>query len=189
MIRALQATAIAVFVLLANASAASSQVGALLDWINKLSGPQFVGVGASFYTPVARQDDGEPYLFYRLDGMIHFSYDEAEEVEPDDASIQMFTLRNMLQFPVRYLPLDFGVGVALHRFSGTDFDAFWHVSYPIQAQVRAPLAPGVTLRFGSNVDVYPAFDGGDFLPLFVDVSRDRAEVAWGLLLGLDFDVF
>lgn len=186
MIRVLKASWITALFLLGSASAASAQeLGAILDWINKLSGPQFVGVGASFSTPLHGRENGDRPIRYRLDGILHFSYDEAEEVDPDDASIRMITLRNMVQFPVRYLPLDFAVGLSLHRFSGTDFDAFWHWSVPIQAQVRATLWPGATLRFGPSVDLFPAFDDEDFLPLVVDVDRDDGEPGLGLFVGVD----
>lgn len=173
--------------LLVGASAAPAQeLGAILEWINKLSGPPFGGVGASFSVPLPGHENRDPYLRYRLDGILHFSYDEADAVDPDDASIRMLTLRNTVAFPVRYLPLDFAVGVGLHRFSGSDFDAFWHWSVPVQAQLRAPLSSAATLRFGPSLNVFPAFDDDDFEPLTVDVSREGAEAVLGFFLGLDF---
>lgn len=190
MIRFLKSSWLAGLFLLVGASTTSAQdLGAILDWINKLSGPQFWGVGASLSTPLPGHEDRDPFFRYRLDGIWHMSYDEAEEVEPDDADIRMFTLRNTVQFPVRYLPLDFAVGLSLHRFSGPDFDAFWHYSVPVQAQLRVALSETAVLRFGPSLDVFPAFDDEDFLPVVVDVSRDDAEAVIGLFLGVDFSAF
>lgn len=188
--RVLKTAWMTVLLLLGGATAAPAQdIGAILDWINKLSGPEFWGVGASFSVPLPGAEGRDPYFRYRLDGILHFSYDEAEEVDPDDADIRMFTIRNTVEFPVRYLPLDFTAGVSLHRFSGSDFDAFWHWSVPIALQVRVPLSSRATLRFGPSLDIFPAFDDEDFLPLIVDVSRDDAEAVFGLFVGVDFSLF
>lgn len=190
MSRTLKTSWLAALMLLVGTSTASSQgIGVILEWINKLSGPPFWGVGASFSTPLPGHEDRDPYFQYRLDAILHYSFNEADEVDPDDAEIRMLTLRNTVQFPVRYLPLDFGVGVSLHRFSGSDFDAFWHWSVPIQAQFSYTLSPRATLRAGPTLDVFPAFDDEDFLPVIVNVSRDDAEAVFGFFVGADFSVF
>lgn len=171
---------------------AQEGIGAILDWINKLSGPRFVGAGATFYAPVYGEEqtdrayDGS--IRYRLSLAYHVSYDSDEAVDPDGSSIRMLTIRNSVEFPVRYLPVDFAVGLSLHRFSG-DADPFWHWSVPLRAQYRVRLSPTAHLRFGPTLDVFPGFDTDDFQPLTVDVSRDRAEAAFGFVVGVDFIVF
>ncbi|HZD05473.1 MAG TPA: hypothetical protein VE173_11155 [Longimicrobiales bacterium] len=171
---------------------AQEGIGAILDWINKLSGPRFGGVGATFYAPLYGEGGEErsydTSIRYRLSVAMHFSYDSDDAVDPDGASIRMLTIRNSVEFPVRHIPLDFAVGFSLHRFSG-DPDTFWHWSVPLRAQYRVRLSPTASLRFGPTVDVFPKFAADDFQPLTVDVSRDRTEAVFGFLVGVDFQVF
>lgn len=171
------------------ASAPAQDIGVILEWINKMSGPPFGGVGAAFTVPIAGREDPEPHFRYRAEAVFFFSYSEEGEVDPDDASIRLFTFRNTLVMPVRYIPLDVNVGVSLHRFSGSDFDSFWHWSIPIQAQLRIDKWDPVTVRLGPSVDVFHAFDQDDFLPLDVDVSRNDNEAVYGFLVGVDFPLF
>lgn len=170
---------------LARAEGLSAQdgggLGAILDWIHKLSGPRFVGAGLTgFYTV-----PGEAQVHLRLTGVYRTSISESGEVEPSDANITMITVQPTVEFPVQKIPLDFGVGVALHRFGG-DADGFWHYSIPILAQFRPRGGGRVIPRIGVAVHVFPKFDPADFAPLIVDVSRQDAEAVLQLFVGLDY---
>ena len=158
-------------------------IGPLLDWIHKLSGPQLWGGGLSVYTPVTPSKENS--VRFRISGIYRTSYDETEEIDPDDASVQMITLRPVFEIPLGSLPFDLGAGFALHRFQGDDFQSFWHWSVPLQAQFRTG---GLAhFRLGVSVDIYPRFDANDFAPLVVNVSTEKAEAVLGLFVGLDLD--
>ena len=139
------------------------------------------------YTPVMPSKENS--VRFRISAIYRTSYDEAEEIDPDDASIQMITLRPVFEIPLGSLPVDLGAGFAFHRFQGDDFQSFWHWSVPMQAQLRIPIGRVFRLRGGLSVDIYPRFDGSDFSPLIVNVSTEKAEAVLGAFLGFDLEVF
>ncbi len=178
----------AIFSFVTAQGAQAQGIGPLLDWISKLSGPQLWGGGLSVYTPVV-PSKGEEGVRFRISGVYRTSYDEAEEIDPDDASIQMITLRPEFEFPLPSIPVDLGAGFAFHRFQGDDFQSFWHWSVPFRAQLRVPIGRVFRFRAGLSLNIYPAFDAGDFAPLIVNVSTDKAEAVFGALLGFDLELF
>jgi hypothetical protein len=156
-------------------------LGAILDWLHKLSGPRFVGAGVTGFFTVSDATG----IRLRLDGVYRTSISEAGEVEPENANITMITVQPTVEFPIPNIPFDLGVGVGLHRFGG-DVDGFWHYSIPILAQFRPRGGGRVVPRIGVAVHVFPTFDATDFAPLIVDVSRENAEAVLQLFVGLDF---
>lgn len=170
---------------LSGAGRAAAQVeeeggwGAFLDWLHKLSGPRFVGVGLTAYYQVP----GETGIRLRLSGVYRTSVSESGEVTPDDANITMITVQPAVEFPVQKIPVDFGVGVALHRFAG-DADGFWHYSVPVYAQFRPRGDRRVTPVLGIGVHIFPEFDPADFAPLVVTVSRTDSEAVLQLFAGI-----
>ncbi|MDH3292458.1 MAG: hypothetical protein OEO20_15550 [Gemmatimonadota bacterium] len=165
------------------AAAQSAGAGGILDWIHKLSGPQFFGVGITAYGTL----QGESGIRARLSVVHRWSIDEEEEVIPPESNITMWTLQPTLEFPLKDVPLELVVGVAFHRFQ-KDVDPFWHYSVPVLIQGRFPVnsSKSVLLRPGVGIHVFPAFGPNDFLPLNVDVSRDTAELVLQLFVGIDF---
>lgn len=155
-------------------------LGAFLDWLHKLSGPRFVGAGVTGFYTVSNATG----IRLRLDGVYRTSISEAGEVEPQDANITMITVQPTVEFPLRGIPFDVGVGIAFHRFGG-DADGFWHYSVPILAQFRPRGGGPVIPRIGIGVHIFPKFDPEDFAPLNVDVSREDAEAVLQLFLGLE----
>jgi hypothetical protein len=175
------------FVVLGRADGLSAQtdegggLGAFLDWLHRLSGPRFVGVGATgFYTV-----PGETGIRLRFSGVYRTSVSESGEVTPANANITMLTLQPTIEFPLQQIPIDFGIGVGLHHFGG-DADGFWHYSIPIVAQFRPRGEGRIVPRIGLALNVFPKFDATDFAPLVVTVSRDDAEAVLQLFIGLDF---
>jgi len=158
---------------------AAQDFGGFLDWLHKLSGPRFVGVGltTSYTVP------GEAGIRLRLSGVYRTSVSESGEVTPADANITMISVQPALEFPVQKIPLDFGVGFALHRFGG-DATGFWHYSVPIYVQYRPRDAGKVTPFIGAGVHIFPKFGAADFLPLNVTVSRTDSEAVLQLFAGL-----
>jgi hypothetical protein len=147
-----------------------SGVGAIVDFIYKLSGPQFLGAGLTGYW---RPSDTP--LQARLSAIRRSSIREEGEVVPDDANITMTTLQLGLEYLVPRVPVNFAGAVAYHRFGG-DADAFWHPSFPFEVAARIPPIGGrVVIRPAIGYHIFTAFDDSDFEPLVVSVSRDETE--------------
>jgi hypothetical protein len=164
-------------------AAQSAGAGGILDWIHKLSGPQFIGGGITAYGTLK----GESGIRARLSVLHRWSVDEAEEVTPPDANITMWTVQPSLEFPLKDVPIELAVGIAVHRFQ-KDVDPFWHYSVPVSVQGRFPVngSRSLFLRPGISINIFPAFGPDDFQPLDVDVSRDKGEVVLQLFFGIDF---
>jgi hypothetical protein len=111
------------------------------------------------------------------------SISESGKVIPADANITMITVQPAVEFPVQKIPIDFGVGFALHRFGG-DAAGFWHYSVPIYVQFRPRGAGRVHPLLGVGVHIFPKFDATDFAPLAVTVNRVNAEPVLQLFAGL-----
>lgn len=165
-------------------------IGGILDWINKLSGPSFVGAGATissrFGTLESRRNDG-----VQLAVIYRHSVSETGEVTPASADIIMWTARGTLELTVFKLPygtVDFGFGPSIHRFAGADFDDFTHFSLPLQLTVRPWSLSGRDYLWngfgvGLGLNIFPKFDATDFAPLVVGVSRDKTEAVFGITLS------
>jgi hypothetical protein len=157
----------------------AQDLGGFLDWLHKLSGPRFLGAGLTgVYT-----FPGEAGIRLRLSGVYRTSISESGEVTPADANITMLSVQPALELPVQKIPIDFGVGFALHRFGG-DAVGFWHYSVPIYVQLRPRSAGRVSPLFGIGIDVFPKFEQADFAPLTVTVSRVDSEAVLHLFAGL-----
>jgi hypothetical protein len=158
---------------------ASAQMGAFIDWLHRLSGPAFVGVGASgvYETP------GAAKVRLKLSGVYRTSVSESGEVIPATANITMLTFQPSVEFPLQQIPFDFGVGFALHRFGG-DADGFWHYSVPIYAQFRPRGARRIAPLIGIGVHIFPKFELTDFAPLSVTASRTDSEAVLQLFAGI-----
>lgn len=157
----------------------AQDLGAILDWLHKLSGPRFVGAGLTGSVAPA----GDSGIRLRLTGVYRTSISESGEVTPDDANITMLSLQPAVEFPVLGIPIDFGVGVALHRFGG-DAEGFWHYSVPVYVQFRPRNTRRVAPLLGVGVHVFPRFEPSDFAPLVVTVSRQDAEAVLHLFGGV-----
>jgi hypothetical protein len=157
----------------------AQDLGAILDWLHKLSGPRFVGAGLTGSVAPA----GESGIRLRLTGVYRTSISESGEVTPADANITMISVQPAVEFPVSEIDVDFGVGFALHRFGG-DADGFWHYSVPVYMQYRPRKDWRVVPLLGIGVHVFPKFDQADFAPLNVTVSRQDAEAVLQIFAGV-----
>ena len=183
---------LAVFPTAGRVAAQEDGMGAILDWIHKLSGPPFIGFGLTgFHELRGVQLQGEdtthrePGIRFRLTTVYRMSISETGEVMPETANITMLTIQPTVEFPITRLPLEFGVGVALNRFGG-DADAFWHLSVPVLAQYRPRHASSRFVpRVGVAVHVFPGFSTSDFEPLVVDVQRGAAEAVLQFFVAIE----
>jgi hypothetical protein len=147
-----------------------SGAGAIMDFIYKLSGPQFFGFGITgHFWP------SDAPLQARLTAVRRSSIREEDEVVPADADITMTTVQLGLEYLVPRVPVNFAGAVAYHRFAG-DADAFWHPSFPFEVAARIPpIGRRVVIRPAIGYHIFPGFDTSDFEPLVVSVSRDETE--------------
>ncbi len=160
---------------------ADAQVSAVLDWIHRLSGPQFVGPNLSY--AVALGDGG-----VRLRGAAAYRWSVASDdaISPD-GGITMFSLSPTLE--VRVLDqLDLGVGAAAHHYGG-DVAGFWHWSIPFYAQGVFPASADVDIRFGAGANWFFEFEGTDFQPLTVTAPRDGGELVPMIFAGVELHLF
>jgi hypothetical protein len=161
------------------AEADGGGLGVFLDWLHKLSGPRFVGGGVSGFVTLP----GDAGIRLRLSGAYRTSIGETGEVTPDDANITMLSVQPAVEFPVQRIPIDFGVGVALHRFGG-DADGFWHYSVPVYVQFRPRNTRRIAPLLGIGVHIFPRFEPSDFAPLAVTVSRQDSEAVLQVYAGV-----
>ncbi|MEJ2541849.1 MAG: hypothetical protein P8188_18095, partial [Gemmatimonadota bacterium] len=68
-----------------SSAAAQSSVGGLLDWVHKLSGPQFIGPTLSYAV-------GGQGARFRISGSYRWSFSSEDAIDPDDGSITMLSI-------------------------------------------------------------------------------------------------
>ena len=155
-------------------------IGAILDWIHELSGPQLVGPAFSYYS---RELGPEEAFHWRVTAAYHSSFDSDNAIDPDGSKITKLSIQPTLEIPITG-PLEIEIGAALHRFGG-DADGFWHWSFPAYGQVRVPIFGETSLRMGLGGHYWLKFAEEDFAPLVVDVNRNGGEFTFGGFLGFD----
>lgn len=184
----LVAAALAILVTLATPTGVRAQEeggwGAILDFINRLSGPRMVGVAGSYFHPVS------DHARIRLSAAFLNRVGSDDVVEPDDAAVRMFSIKPALEIPL-VAPLELSLGASLHRFFGDADEGFWHGSFPVHLQLRLPLSgaregTGLHLRAGAGAEYFLAFDPDDFAPVAVDWSTDGGQFEFVAYLGLDW---
>jgi hypothetical protein len=166
---------------------AEAQLGAILDWIYKLSGPgvlQLGGTGA-FPLPTENEERAAPGAFrVRLSAMIGTTIDKSEEVAPPGGDIFLLTGQGLLEYNFSGGAWSIGAGAGVHWFFG-DVDAFFKPYFTLPRLMWRPFRRRQGwergLTFGASAYHYLKWDAEDFQPLEVDVSRDGGEWTWGLL--------
>jgi len=103
--------------------------GAAMEWISRLSGPQFAGGDASFFTPDlwSRTDPVTDATSRRFRVRIIRAYHRAagpdDILDPDGSTITMSTWQPMLEIPLwpshpTNWYVEAGIGYAWHEFGG-----------------------------------------------------------------------
>jgi hypothetical protein len=158
---------------------ADAQVSAVLDWIHRLSGPQFVGPNISYAVGNDR---------VRVRGALAYRWSVASDdaISPD-GGITMFSVSPTVEFRV-LSQLDLGIGAAAHRYGG-DVDGFWHWSIPVYAQGVFPASDRIAVRFGAGANWFFEFEGTDFQPLTVTAPRDGGELVPMIFAGVELHLF
>lgn len=159
--------------------------GGIIDFINRLSGPQMIGVAGSYFRPVTE------HARFRISGAFLTRVGSDDVVEPDDAAVRMISIKPAVEIPFGDTPLELSVGASLHRFFGDADEGFWHGSFPAHLQLRLPLSQardgtGLHLRAGAGVEYFTEFDAADFAPVVVDWSTDGGKFEFVAFLGFDW---
>lgn len=180
---------VATFLCLSGVGRAEAQMGPILDWIHKLSGPGILQGGLTYSvgltSPAERVSPVVARLRFSLMG--GSAIDKSEEVAPPGGDILLATGQVMFELDLAGGLVSPGLGVSGHVFFG-DVDTFVKASIPLRVLVR-PLRKQRVLRglmIAPSLHYFFEWDADDFQPLTVQVSRDGGEVSFGLLLGYEF---
>jgi hypothetical protein len=177
--RILKQAVLALALLSFGGNPADAQISAVIDWVNRLSGPQFVGPNVSYAV-------GNDRVRGRLALAYRWSVASDDAISPD-GSITMFSVSPTVE--VRVLDqLDLGLGFAHHRYGG-DVDGFGHWSLPFYAQGVFPASSTVDIRFGAGANWFFEFESDDFQPLTVTAPRDGGELVPMIFAGVELHLF
>lgn len=162
-----------------------SMLDAVIEFINKLSGPTMVGPAASYAHPMGS-------VRLRFSAGYLFSVASDDVIEPDGSSVTMLSLQPAVEFPVGG-PMSIGTGVSMHRFGGDADEGFWHWSIPLYFQGHFRISgteqePRMFLRVGMGGEYFPEFGADDFAPITTGVSTDGGELTLTAFAGLSFVV-
>jgi hypothetical protein len=154
-------------------------LGAILDYIHRLSGPRMVGPAATGWVSLGEV----PRL--RLSVARRWSWHYEGAVLPEGRSVRMWSFQPALEARIKG-PLFAGGGVAVHSFDGDFAERFTHVSYPVYAQLRFPARAGVQAVVSGGYHIFPAFPEDAFGDLETGVSKTAREGS--LWFGVGFEV-
>ena len=176
--------------------------GGVMEWLSRLSGPQFGGSSVSLFTPDLwrRTHPGgqatSRHFRLRIMGGYHGSFSSDDVIDPDGSSITMTTFQPMLEIPIWPLHpttwhIEGGIGFAWHWFDGAP-NAFRNESIPVHFQfvreIGNPLGLRLDVRAGVGAQYWMKFADSDFLPIDVTMDRNVREVNWKLFAGFDWHV-
>ena len=172
---------------LATPRPAEAQIGAILDWIHRLSGPPFVGGAVTLSTRSANDPGGSAERDWRVRGTFAYrtSYDTDATVTPAGSSLTMYTFQGAFEHRIANSPFEFGVGFGTHRFGG-DADSFPQYSINPYVQAVWYFSSRVGLRAGGGAHMFGEFGTSDFSPLTVAVPRDVREWVPTAFIGLEY---
>ena len=190
-----------------------AQMGPLIDWIHRLSGPQFsTGVGfhasSTLFGISSDQDPAVPgsnglerrsstqlptnvSLTHGLRVRVNFVFPRTAQVR-SGGSVTMEKLEIKLEFPWALSKLsgwDLGpVFSYAHYWFFEGVDPFQHSSFSAGVQLRPAVGRFLHVRLAVFVHVFPPFETTDFAPLVVDVSRTSFELVPGFAIGADLNL-
>ena len=154
---------------------AQDRLGGVLEWIHRLSGPQFIGPSVSY----ARGEE----VGFRLALAYRWSVASDAQIDPD-GRLTMLSLTPTIEFGVLD-QLRLGTGAAAHRYGG-DVDGFWHWSVPVYAQGVFPASNSMDVLVGAGAHYFFEFEADDFSPRTVTAPRDGGELVPMLFAGLQW---
>ncbi len=129
----------------ASAGSLDAQIGPIIDWITGLSGPGVGRAGLQFTTPLQGRDGA---LELSVAGM--YGADVKDGSGRDgDTDLNLLSFRGTLDARLFRITPTIDVlaigGIAGHSFTGTEFNSFGAVSFPLNLALRFGLGSGPRL--------------------------------------------
>jgi hypothetical protein len=181
--RLLQLPILVALLMLGGTQGAEAQIGGILDWISRLSGPGVLRGGIQYAIPVT--NDGTLTISPAV--MAGGKVRDGDGVD-GSASLAMYTGQITVDVAVlgrgKPTSLMISSGAAGHWFSGSAFDNFGSFSIPAFAIIRHVFSPGGNqIRFGTGFNFF-RFGSTAFDPIDVGVKKEEWEGAFGLNLAI-----
>ena len=171
--------ALTLLLLGASASGAEAQLGPILDWITKMSGPGVARIGLQYSAPLS---DGPRALELSPAAMFGFKVSDGDGTD-GDSGLGMLSGQVTLDVPVVLFSPEVALlaigGLGGHVFMGDDFDNFSTISFPAMLGLRWRPAASWTFRIAGGVNVF-RFGSDAFAPLDIGVPLDSCEAAPGI---------
>lgn len=161
---------------------ADAQLRAILDWINSLSGPGLVRVGAG----VGLVDVGESSRL-TLAPLVSVQVDDRGNADTEAADLSVISVRAALESRLLGRPgstqLRSSFGAAVHRWSG-NFDSYVSPSFPILLVLHVPAQDwAVEVATGFNVFHFP---DDAFAPFDTGVATEGFDAGWTVQLSVGY---
>jgi hypothetical protein len=164
---------------------AQAQLGVVLEWVNKLSGPGLWRLGPEI--PIARVDDRNRV---NLAPLFKVSVDTHANAATEAADIFAFGVQATLESTLIGQPgaaeLRSKIGFEVHNFSG-EFDSFWAPSFPMLLALHVPVGGGA-FEIGTGFQVF-SFPDDAFAPFDVGVETDGFDAGWTIQVAFEVGTF
>lgn len=164
---------------------AAGQLRAILDWINSLSGPGLVRVGAG----VGLVDIGDGSRL-TLAPLVGVHVDDRGNADTEAADISVLSLRAALESRLLGSPgsveLRSSFGAAVHRWSGS-FESFASPSFPIMLVLHIP-AEDWAFEVSTGFNVF-SFPDDAFAPLDTGVETEGFDAGWTVQVAVEYQPF
>lgn len=170
----------------AGGAPAAAQVGPIIDWISKLSGP---GVGRFGLEATFPLGDTPRSLAISPAGMYGVNVGTDGD-GPDTADgLGAWSGQATLDIPV-YAKSTFAIlirpGIGYSSFAGDNFETFGAFSIPLLATLRFGAGARGSFRIGGGVNFF-SFPDDTFDPISVGTTPGEWEGSWGFHAGYIFD--
>jgi hypothetical protein len=166
-------------------SEGQAQLGVVLEWVNKLSGPGLLRVAPEL--AIARVDARNRV---NLAPMFTIFVEDHGNADTDAADIGAFGIQGTLESTLIGEPgaveLRSRIGFEVHRFSG-EFDSFWAPSFPMLVALHVP-AFGGAVKIGTGFNVF-SFPGDAFAPYDVGIETDGFDAGWTVQVAFEMGTF
>lgn len=162
-----------------------AQIGAVLEWINSLSGPGLLRVGPQ--VALVEVDDRN-----RIDLAALFAahVDDRDNPDTDAADIEAFGVQAVLESTLigdgSPVELRSRLGLEIHRFTG-NFESFWTPAFPAIVSLHVPVDDW-SFHVGTGFNVF-WFPDDAFEPFDTGVQRDSYDAGWTVQAGIQFGDF
>ena len=177
--------AVALLLAIGAPAPADAQIGAILEWINGLTGPGITSVGPEVAL-VAIDDRNK----VNVAALFTVAVDDRGNPDTDAADIGSVAVQSSLESTLLGRPgspqLRSRFGVELHYFYG-EFDDVWAPSFPVQLALHVPM-DDLALRLGTGFNVF-RFSEGDFAPFDIGIQDEDVDAGWMVQVEIEYGNF